>query len=126
MPAGEVTAVGTAWAPGRGIRRVEVRYDDGPWRDATLATGVNPFIWRMWRHTEVLRPGSHSITVRATDGNGEVQPEERVDPINPGPDGATGWYEVQFSVVLTPSRRCRAAGPGGHAVWCPRLSSISA
>ncbi|MGQ0481617.1 MAG: molybdopterin-dependent oxidoreductase [Pseudonocardia sp.] len=99
VPAGEVTAVGTAWAPGRGIRRVEVRYDDGPWRDATLATEVNPFTWRMWRHTEVLRPGSHSITVRATDGNGELQPEERVEPINPGPDGATGWFQTRFSVV---------------------------
>jgi sulfite oxidase len=33
--------------------------------------------------------------VRATDGDGETQPEERVEPL---PDGATGWHTRRFSV----------------------------
>src|SRR3546814_852930 len=38
---GEVTVAGTAWAQGRGIERVEVRFDDGDWEEAELATEVN-------------------------------------------------------------------------------------
>jgi hypothetical protein len=33
--------------------------------------------------------------VRATDGTGAVQPEERVTPF---PDGATGWHTITVSV----------------------------
>ena len=35
------------------------------------------------------------LSVRATDGTGAVQPEERVDPF---PDGATGWHTITVSV----------------------------
>jgi sulfite oxidase len=34
--------------------------------------------------------------VRATDGEGEVQTEERADPV---PDGASGWHTVRFTVT---------------------------
>ncbi|MBA3279705.1 MAG: hypothetical protein H0U22_13540, partial [Geodermatophilaceae bacterium] len=39
--------------------------------------------------------GSHTIVVRATDGDGEVQPEERVPPF---PNGATGWHSIVATV----------------------------
>ena len=38
--------------------------------------------------------GQHTIEVRATDADGDVQPERRVPPF---PDGATGWHTVQVS-----------------------------
>lgn len=40
-------------------------------------------------------PGSHTLTVRATDGNGEVQ-TERFAP--PAPDGSSGWHSVDVEV----------------------------
>ena len=39
--------------------------------------------------------GNHKLEVRATDDDGDVQPEERVAPI---PDGATGWHSVVVRV----------------------------
>jgi len=35
------------------------------------------------------------ITCRATDGEGDLQTEERRPP---APDGATGWHQVAVSV----------------------------
>ena len=100
LPAGEVTVAGTAWAQGRGLERVEVRFDDGEWEDAELATEVNKYTWRMFRLTRPLQPGLHKVTVRATDGTGVTQPQERLRLINPGPtpDGSTGWHAIDFSV----------------------------
>ncbi|HXV94158.1 MAG TPA: molybdopterin-dependent oxidoreductase, partial [Pseudonocardia sp.] len=98
VPAGRVAIAGIAWAQPRGISRVEVRVDDGPWRPAELATEVGGDTWRMWRTVVELAPGSHTAQVRATDRDGATQPEERVDPV---PDGATGWHSVVFTVVRT-------------------------
>ena len=41
------------------------------------------------------QPGSHTITVRATDNTGAVQTSETADPV---PDGASGWHTVSFAV----------------------------
>lgn len=97
---GEVTVAGTAWAQGRGISRVEVRFDDGDWETAELAAEVNPYTWRMFRLTRQLPPGRHRVSCRATDGAGFTQPEERLRLINPGPvpDGSTGWHSITFTV----------------------------
>jgi DMSO/TMAO reductase YedYZ molybdopterin-dependent catalytic subunit len=86
---------GVAWAPTRGIERVEVRVDDGPWREATLATALDLDSWRQWRLPWRPEPGTHEIAVRATDGTGATQPEERTDV---APDGATGWHTVGVTV----------------------------
>ncbi len=93
--AGRVPVAGVAWAQGRGIRAVEVRVDDGPWRPARLGAGVGDDTWRQWVVDWEAEAGSHELAVRATDGDGEVQPEERVAPI---PDGATGWHTIRVSV----------------------------
>ncbi|HEX2576983.1 MAG TPA: Ig-like domain-containing protein, partial [Aquihabitans sp.] len=93
---GSVAIAGIAWSQPDGIGRVEVRLDGGPWQDAELATEVSGSTWRMWRARVELGPGSHTVTVRATDGAGRTQPEERVPPI---PDGATGWPSTIFTVA---------------------------
>ena len=94
VPRGDVTVAGTAWAQGRGIRRVELRFDGGDWQPAELATEVNPFTWRMFRLATALAPGQHTVTCRATDGTGQTQPEERLRLLNAGPvpDGSTDWH----------------------------------
>ncbi|WP_405760859.1 MULTISPECIES: molybdopterin-dependent oxidoreductase [unclassified Streptomyces] len=93
--AGTVTIAGVAWAQHRGITRVEVRVDDGPWQDADLAAQDTVDTWRQWSHPWQATPGGHTITVRATDATGQVQTERRTGTI---PDGASGWHSVFVTV----------------------------
>jgi DMSO/TMAO reductase YedYZ molybdopterin-dependent catalytic subunit len=86
---------GVAWAPTRGISAVELRVDDGPWQPADLAPAVNDTTWRQWTAVWNATPGTHRLTVRATDGTGAIQTEERSEPV---PDGATGWHQVVVRV----------------------------
>ncbi|MFH8842966.1 molybdopterin-dependent oxidoreductase [Streptomyces sp. NPDC017868] len=93
--AGTVMVAGVAWAQHRGIRRVEVRVDDGPWQEARLAAQDGLDTWRQWVHPWTATPGRHTLTVRATDGTGATQPERRTDTM---PDGAQGWHSVEVTV----------------------------
>jgi DMSO/TMAO reductase YedYZ molybdopterin-dependent catalytic subunit len=95
VPAGPVTFGGVAWAQNRGVRVVEVRIDDADWRPADLGADYSNDTWRLWSYRWDATPGSHRITVRATDNTGAVQTPEQVGVI---PDGATGWHEVSFRV----------------------------
>ncbi|MCD0443420.1 molybdopterin-dependent oxidoreductase [Glycomyces sp. A-F 0318] len=91
VPAGTTPVAGVAWAQRRGIERVEVRVDEGPWEEAELAPVIGPDTWRQWLWQWDAAPGRHKLEVRATDADGETQTEERVTPF---PDGATGWHSV--------------------------------
>lgn len=92
---GTVPIAGVAWAQTRGVERVEVRIDDGDWQDAELAPAVGDATWVPWRLPFDARPGRHTVTVRATDGTGEVQTEERTGV---APDGASGRHTTVFTV----------------------------
>ncbi len=96
VPAGEVVVAGVAWAQTRGIQAVEIRVDDGDWQQAELAEQLDEITWRQWRYRWQAEPGSHRLTVRATDGTGEVQTEERAQPF---PDGASGWMTLLVTVT---------------------------
>ncbi|HEX5588971.1 MAG TPA: sulfite oxidase, partial [Candidatus Limnocylindrales bacterium] len=93
--AGPYAIAGVAWAPDRGIRRVEVQVDGGEWREATLSEPISDATWVQWRVDWDATAGDHEVRVRATDGNGETQTET---PTRPDPDGARGWHTVGFSV----------------------------
>jgi DMSO/TMAO reductase YedYZ molybdopterin-dependent catalytic subunit len=93
--AGSVVVAGIAWAQTKGIQRVEIRVDGGPWQDAQLSTEVTKNAWRMWRGFVTLRPGQHTVEARATDDTGYVQTEAQADTV---PDGATGWPSSTFTV----------------------------
>jgi DMSO/TMAO reductase YedYZ molybdopterin-dependent catalytic subunit len=92
---GRVTVAGVAWAQARGIEAVEVRIDDGGFQPAQLADAPGKDTWRQWRFDWDATPGRHDITVRATDGTGELQTEERSDAL---PDGASGWMSLAVTV----------------------------
>lgn len=97
VDAGEVVVAGVAWAQTRGIERVEVQVDDGDWLEAELAELDGELdTWRQWRVTWDAEPGRHELRVRATDGTGETQGEDRVDPV---PDGAEGWHTIEVQVA---------------------------
>jgi len=91
VPAGPGTIAGVAWAQTRGIAKVEVQIDDGPWQEAELAEEVANTTWRQWRLRWDVTPGRHTVTCRATDATGELQADERATPM---PDGATGWHSI--------------------------------
>ena len=93
--AGRSVIAGVAWAPTRGIQRVEVRVDDGPWRAADLAQRLDVDCWRQWSLPWEATPGAHVIAARATDGLGEVQTDERT-PV--APDGASGYPVIRLVV----------------------------
>jgi DMSO/TMAO reductase YedYZ molybdopterin-dependent catalytic subunit len=93
---GRRAIAGVAWAQTRGIEAVEVQIDGGEWTPARLADDTGPDTWRQWVLDWDATPGQHTLRVRATDGTGELQTEERAEPI---PDGASGWHAVQVRVA---------------------------
>ncbi|MGC0363152.1 DMSO/TMAO reductase YedYZ molybdopterin-dependent catalytic subunit/uncharacterized membrane protein YeaQ/YmgE (transglycosylase-associated protein family) [Rhodococcus sp. 27YEA15] len=95
VEAGQVVVAGTAWAQHRGIEKVEVRVDNGDWQTATLAEQYSIDTWRQWSWIWTATSGLHTVQVRATDLDGNVQVEERTSPI---PGGATGWHTRSFTV----------------------------
>ncbi|MCU1436858.1 MAG: oxidoreductase [Pseudarthrobacter sp.] len=95
VPAGRVAIGGTAWAQTRGITKVEVQIDNNPWAEAVLSAEASLITWRQWSFDWDATPGPHYIKVRATDGTGEVQTDQRADPV---PDGASGWQSVMVTV----------------------------
>ena len=98
LQAGTIPIAGVAWAPGpgRGITRVEVQVDDGPWKEATLGAVLSDSTWRQWMLAWEATAGTHTLRVRATDGTGETQTGDEAPP---EPDGATGWDSRRVTVT---------------------------
>jgi hypothetical protein len=94
VAAGTVPVAGIAWAPDRGIAKVEVGVD-GVWTEARLSRPISDATWVQWVYDWPATAGNHTISVRATDGTGVVQPEQ---PTPPAPDGARGWHTISVNV----------------------------
>ena len=95
VQAGIVPVAGVAWAPDRGISKVEVSVDGGDWQPATLATEIGPQTWVQWKWAWQAAPGNHVLAVRATDGTGETQTSQASPP---PPDGARGYHQIAVQV----------------------------
>jgi DMSO/TMAO reductase YedYZ molybdopterin-dependent catalytic subunit len=78
---------GIAHAGARGVSKVEVQVDDGPWREAMLRTPLSPLTWVIWRYDWTFQSGKHTFTVRCYDRSGTLQ---IATPSPAEPDGATG------------------------------------
>jgi DMSO/TMAO reductase YedYZ molybdopterin-dependent catalytic subunit len=74
---GDVLLEGRAWA-GRGVAKVAVQVDDGPWQDAALGEAEGPHAWVPWRLRARLDEGPRRIRARAWSVDGEAQPLEPV------------------------------------------------
>jgi DMSO/TMAO reductase YedYZ molybdopterin-dependent catalytic subunit len=96
ISAGTVAVAGVAWAPDRGISRVEVKVDDADWTDARLSTPISDATWVQWVYEWDAVPGGHILSVRATDGTGALQTAEQTPP---APDGARGYHKVPVRVT---------------------------
>jgi hypothetical protein len=64
---------GMAWGPAP-IAAVDVKIDNGPWMKATLDDSRSEFSWRPWHLDWSPAPGEHTITSRAVDKAGNIQP----------------------------------------------------
>lgn len=78
---------GIAHAGDRGISRVEVQVDSGPWNPAELRTPLSDKTWVIWRFDWPFEAGDHTFTVRCFEGDGTPQIATR-SPVSPS--GATG------------------------------------
>jgi hypothetical protein len=90
-----VTIAGVAWAPDRGISKVEISIDGGDWQATTMSTPISDATWVQWKLDWDAAQGDHKLEVRATDGTGAVQTADRTPP---APDGARGHHTVAVSV----------------------------
>ena len=104
---GRIRLAGHAYAGTRGIARVEVSVDGGEsWEEADLserlpgrlpvgadleASGIAADAWQQWVYHFEPTQDEHEVVVRATDGEGTVQPREHSRPF---PRGATGWVSL--------------------------------
>ena len=93
---GRRVVAGVAWAPTRGISKVEVRVDNGTWREATLGPALAKTTWRQWWIDWDAKRGSRTLSVRATDGTGALQSSRSV-PV--APNGAEGWHTIDVTVA---------------------------
>jgi DMSO/TMAO reductase YedYZ molybdopterin-dependent catalytic subunit len=95
--------MGAAW--GAPIAEVEVRIDDGPWMTASLADehrahhrsrAGGKFAWRFWTlKWGKPAPGEHTITSRAYDTAGNVQPA----PDDPYLAGKVTYWESNGQIT---------------------------
>ena len=95
VAAGTLPIAGVAWAPDRGIARVEVQVDDGEWHEADLSVPISDATWVQFVYRWEATPGDHLLRVRATDGTGDVQTAEESPP---APDGARGHHTIRVTV----------------------------
>jgi len=94
---GPRSVAGVAWAPDRGISKVEVQLGEGEvWVEAELSEPLSVSAWVQWRVDWDPPLGEHLLTVRATDGTGELQ-DEMVR--RAAPNGATGWHTQRVIVA---------------------------
>jgi len=89
--------MGAAW--GAPLSEVEVRIDEGTWQPATLLRDEgegSEFTWTFWTYDwGTPTPGEHTITSRATDKDGNVQPA----PDDPLLAGKTTFWESNSQII---------------------------
>ncbi|MEN8655854.1 sulfite oxidase [Streptomyces sp. 21So2-11] len=96
---GRVLLEGRAWSGYAPVTTVEVSTDGGrSWSAATLASpDEHGWAWRQWQASWTAAPGSHVLSARATDAEGNTQPLAQ-----PWNRGGFGNNLVQQISVLCP------------------------
>jgi DMSO/TMAO reductase YedYZ molybdopterin-dependent catalytic subunit len=86
---------GVAFAGSRGITKVELAVDDGPWQTAELKPPLSPLTWTLWRLNVKAAQGFHQLRARTYDGNGTAQIEQTAGL---HPSGASGYDTMDMNV----------------------------
>jgi len=82
---------GIAYAGARGIMSVELKVNDKEWIPAEVNRHLSPITWVLWVAELEIPPEESTVTVRAFDGDGNMQTEESSAP---HPDGASGYHSI--------------------------------
>jgi sulfite oxidase len=98
---GPVQVLGVAFGGSKGLRGVEVSTDGGKtWHQARfLGPDTGPYAWRPFAFAARLSPGAYTVASRATDADGNRQPEQ-MEPNERG-YGHNGWsdHAVRLTVA---------------------------
>ena len=86
---------GIAFAGARGISKVEVSVDNGPWQEAQLRSPLSETTWVLWRYEWPFQEGRHTFAVRCVEAGGAPQIEE---VRGNRPSGATGIHRVKTRI----------------------------
>lgn len=86
---------GIAFSGDRGISKVEVRVDGGPWQAAQLRSPLSETTWVLWRYDWPFAEGEHTFEVRCAEGDGTPQIEAQSDN---RPSGATGIHSYEATI----------------------------
>jgi len=80
----EHTILGFVLNDGTPLRSVEVKIDDGPWREAEIDPQSTQYSWKLFRYRwDNPSRGEHTLVSRVTDINGQVQPTAEQMPEKP-------------------------------------------
>jgi sulfite oxidase len=97
---GALTISGYAFAgDDRRVTRVDVSLDEGrSWRQAELGPELSPWAWQPWALTVNAARGPLTITARAWDSTGALQPETAAALWNPKGYANNSWATVRVDV----------------------------
>ncbi|PWS38540.1 sulfite oxidase [Falsiroseomonas bella] len=97
---GPVQILGVAFGGARPLRRVEVSTDGGSnWQEARLlGPDLGRYAWRPFALAAELSPGTHLVASRATDEEGNSQPE-KMEPNERG-YGHNGWRDHAVEITV--------------------------
>jgi hypothetical protein len=73
------TVLGVVLNDGTALKSVEVKVDDGPWREAALDPATRArYSWKLFTYAwNDPTPGEHTLVSRVTDVKGKVQPTQQ-------------------------------------------------
>lgn len=98
--AGRVRIQGVAFGGAKEVKNVEVSLDGGKsWQAAPfVGPSLGPYAWRPFVLIVDLKPGDYRLVSRASDVEGNAQPEEEL--VNERGYGHNGWRDHGVSIAI--------------------------
>ncbi len=91
-----ILVAGVAFGGLRGVSKVQVRVNTGPWIDTVLNTpALSGSTWVQWRVLLPMVASQIQLTARMIDSSGVPQEEQAHDPY---PDGSSGLHTIEVKL----------------------------